>query len=39
MKVTFLEADVPLTKTFYMKDGKIDKIGHPQILKIGRAHV
>lgn len=32
MKATFLEADVPLTKTFYLKDGKIDKIGHPQIL-------
>lgn len=32
MKVTFLGADVPLTKTFYMKDGKIEKIGHPRIL-------
>lgn len=32
MKVTFLEAEVPLTKTFYLKDGKIEKIGHPRIL-------
>lgn len=32
MKVYFLEADVPLTKTFNMTDGKLVKIGHPQIL-------
>jgi hypothetical protein len=32
MKATFLKADVPLTKTFYVKDGKIEKIGHPRIL-------
>ncbi len=32
MKVTFLEAKVPLTKTFYMKDGQIEKAGHPKIL-------
>ena len=32
MKATFLQAEVPLTKTFFMKDGKIEKIGHPRIL-------
>lgn len=32
MKATFLEAEVPLTKTFTLKDGQIEKIGHPKIL-------
>lgn len=32
MKATFLEAEVPLTKTFRLKDGQIEKIGHPRIL-------
>lgn len=32
MKVTFLQAAVPLTKTFNMKEGQIEKIGHPRIL-------
>jgi hypothetical protein len=32
VKATFLEAEVPLTKTFTMEDGQIKKIGHPRIL-------
>jgi hypothetical protein len=32
MKATFLEAEVPLTKTFYKNGDKIEKIGHPRIL-------
>lgn len=32
MKATFLESDVPLTKTFRMKDGRVDKIGHPRVI-------
>ncbi len=32
MKVTFLEAKVPLTKTFRLVDGEIDKDGHPKIV-------
>lgn len=32
MKATFLEAEVPLTKTFYLENGKIEKMGHPRIM-------
>lgn len=32
MKVTFLEAEVPLTKTFEFKNGELTKIGHPRIM-------
>lgn len=32
MKVTFLSADVPLTKEFFMKDGVIDKTAHPRVI-------
>lgn len=32
MKATFLKADVPLTKTFYLKNDQIQKIGHPRII-------
>lgn len=32
MKLTFLEADVPLTKTFTLEDGEIKKLGHPQLV-------
>lgn len=32
MRATFLEAEVHLTKTFNLKDGQIEKIGHPRIL-------
>lgn len=32
MKATFLKAAVPLTKTFKIRDGQLEKIGHPRIL-------
>ena len=32
MRCTFLEASVPLTKTFFMKEGELQKIGHPRII-------
>lgn len=32
MKVTFLEAKVPLTKTFTLENGELQKVGHPRIL-------
>jgi len=31
MKATFLQADVPLTKTFYREGDEIKKIGHPSV--------
>lgn len=34
MKITFLEAEVPLTKTFSIKDGQLVKTGHPQIIEV-----
>lgn len=34
MKATFLEAEVPLTKTFYMRDGKVEKQGHPWVIDV-----
>lgn len=32
MKITFLEAAVPLTKTFTLVDGVLTKTGHPRII-------
>lgn len=32
MKITFLEAEVPLTKTFSLENGQITKVGHPKII-------
>lgn len=32
MKITFLEAAVPLTKTFSLENGEIVKVGHPKIV-------
>lgn len=32
MKITFLAADVPLTKTFTLENGEIQKQGHPQLV-------
>lgn len=34
MKVTFLSATVPLTKTFVLENGELKKIGHPQITDV-----
>ena len=31
MKATYLNASVPLTKTFVLEDGELKKIGHPRI--------
>ncbi len=32
MKITFLAAEVPLTKTFNLENGEIVKVGHPKIV-------
>lgn len=32
MKAIFLEAEVPLTKTFLLENGQLTKVGHPKIL-------
>lgn len=34
MKVTFLSASVPLTKTFVLESGVLTKKGHPQIIDV-----
>jgi len=34
MKITFLEAEVPLTKTFTIENGQLTKTGHPRIIDV-----
>lgn len=38
MKITFLEAEVPLTKTFSLENGQITKVGHPKIIDYTSHH-
>lgn len=38
MKLTFLQAEVPLTKTFTLENGEIQKIGHPHIVNCTSHH-
>lgn len=38
MKITFLEAEVPLTKTFALENGQITKIGHPKMIDCTSHH-
>lgn len=33
MKINFLQASVPLTKTFTLEDGEIRKVGHPRVIE------
>jgi hypothetical protein len=38
MKLTYLEAEVPLTKTFSLENGEIKKIGHPKMIDCTSHH-
>lgn len=38
MKITFLAAEVPLTKTFNLENGQITKVGHPKIVDYTSIH-